>query len=150
MAVEGEQPADPNVVVSDTAALAANSAERAQAAAADAIEHAQTAAAGVAVVAAEEARQSEERLAQWQTTIQTRQEELAGNLQAQNQALEAKLAQTMDAILSIQTRLDKPPGSPKSPENESSGESPPAEEPPGETQPPAEPKPARKRAHRWI
>ena len=147
MTVENENPPEPNVVVADTAALAANSAERAQAAAADAIANAQTAAAGVAVVAAEETRQSEERLAQWQTTIQTRQEELAGNLQAQNQALETKLAQTMDAILSIRTRLDKPPESPKSPENGSSGESPP-EQP--ETEPPPEPKPARKRAHRWI
>jgi hypothetical protein len=146
MAPDEQPPPDPNIVVADTAALAANSAERAQAAAADAIEHAQHAAAGVAVVAAEESRLSEERLAQWQTTIQTRQEELAGSLQAQNQALETKLAQTMDAILSIQQRLDKPPETPPSPESGSSGETP----PPGETEPPAEPKPARKRAHRWI
>jgi hypothetical protein len=145
-----ETPLDPGVVA-DTAALAANSAERAQAAAQDAIVNSQQAAAGLAVVAAEETRQSEERLASWQTTIQTRQEELAGNLQAQNQALEAKLAQTMDAILSIQTRLDKPPEPPpENPASGSSGKSPQAEQPSGETEPPAEPKPARKKAHRWI
>jgi hypothetical protein len=144
--------ADPNVVVADTAALAANSAERAQAAAADAITNAQTAAAGVAVVAAEETRQSEERLAQWQTSIVQQNEALAESLRAQSAATEAKLAEAMDAILSIRTRLDKPPESPASRESGSSGETPPPgeETPPGETEPPAEPKPARKRAHRWI
>jgi hypothetical protein len=142
-----EQTPEPDAVVADTAALAANSAERAQAAAADAIQHAQNAAAGVAVVAAEETRQSEERLAQWQTTIQTRQEELAGNLQAQNQALETKLAQTMDAILSIQSRLDKPPENPTNPDNAPSDPTSGAE-PPAEPEPP--PSPPKKKAHRWI
>ena len=151
MAPDDPPPPDPNVVVSDTAALAANSAERAQAAAQDAIAHAQTAAAGVAVVAAEETRQSEERLAQWQSSIQTRQEQLASDIGTQSAAMEAKLAEAMDAILSIRTRLDKPPESPPSPTPGSSGETPPGEAPPpGETEPPAEPKPARKRAHRWI
>ena len=139
-------PVDPTVVA-DTAALAANSAERAQAAAQDAIANAQTAAAGVAVVAAEETRQSEERLAQWQTTIQTRQEELAGALQAQNQETQTKLAEAMDKLLSIQARLEKSPASPSSPSPESSGETPPA---PAAEAPPSEPKPERKRAHRWI
>jgi hypothetical protein len=151
MTVEDEPLIDPNPVIADTAALAANSAERAQAAAADAIANANTAAAGVAVVAAEETRQSEERLAQWQTQIQSENATLRGELSETKSALEARLAETMDAILSIQTRLDKPPGNPPNRENGSSGESPPqGEEAPGETEPPAEPKPARKRAHRWI
>jgi hypothetical protein len=136
----------PDEIVADTAALAANSAERAQAAADDAIANAQTAVAGVAVVAAEETRQSEERLAAWQTQIQSENATLKDELSAQSQAFEAKLAATMDAILSIQTRLDKPPDLPASPPNGSSGETPPA----GETKPPEEPKPTRKRAHRWI
>jgi hypothetical protein len=149
MTVENEPPPDPNVVVSDTAALAANSAERAQAAAADAIANAQNAAAGVAVVAAEETRQSEERLAQWQTQIHSENATLRAELSQTKSALETRLAETMDAILSIQQRLPAKPESPKSPENGSSGESPP-EQPPEETEPPPEPKPARKRAHRWI
>jgi hypothetical protein len=136
----------PDPVVADTAALAANSAERAQAAATDAIDKAQQAAAGLAVVAAEESRQSEERLAQWQSSIQTQQERLASEAVAREQAVQAKLAEAMDAISSIRTRLDKPPGSPPSPTPESDEKSPPA----GETQPPTEPKPERKRAHRWI
>jgi hypothetical protein len=137
----------PDAVVADTAALAANSAERAQAAAADAIQHAQNAAAGVAVVAAEETRQSEERLAQWQTSIQARNEELAAALKAQSEATEAKLAEAMDRILSIQTKLERPPENPPSPDRGSSEKSPPPE---AETKPPAETKPAPKRAHRWI
>lgn len=138
----------PDVVVADTAALAANSAERAQAAAADAINHAQTAAAGVAVVAAEETRQSEERLAQWQSSIQTQQEKLASDLRASSEATEAKLAQALDQILSIRTKLEKSPETRPNPDPGSSGETPP--EAGEETTPPAEPKPAKRRAHRWI
>jgi hypothetical protein len=150
MTAETDQP-DPNVVVSDTAALAANSAERAQAAAADAIANAQTAAAGVAAIAAEETRQSEERLAQWQTSIVRQNEALAESLRAQSAATEAKLKETMDAVLSIQARLDKPPESQANPESGSSAKTRQgAEAPAEETPPPAEPKPARKRAHRWI
>ena len=153
MTVEGEAPAPDPAVVVDTAALAANSAERAQAAAADAISNAQQAAAGVAVVAAEETRQSEERLAQWQTTIQTQNAELAESLRAQNQATEAKLAEALDQILSIRTRLDKPPESQASPASGSSAETPPAGAEGSEAKPeapPAEPKPAKRKAHRWI
>lgn len=145
---EPETP-DPNIVVADTAALAANSAERAQAAAADAIDNAQHAAAGLAVVAAEETRQSEERLAQWQTSIVQQNAELAESLRAQNAATEAKLAEAMDAILSIRSSLEKPPGSPAS-----RGSDPPSDPQSPEAPPPAEPDPApsppKKKAHRWI
>jgi hypothetical protein len=153
MTSDDQSPPDPNVVISDTAALAANSAERAQAAAADAIQHAQNAAAGVAVVAAEETRQSEERLAQWQTSIVRQNEETAAALRAQSEATQVKLAEAMDKILSIQTRLEKPPESPPSPESGSSAASPPAGAEGSEAHPeapPSEPKPAKRKAHRWI
>ena len=145
-------PVDPTVVA-DTAALAANSAERAQAAAADAIQNANSAAAGVAVVAAEESRQSEERLAQWQQSIVQQNAELAESLRAQNQATETKLAEALDQILSIRNKLEKPPASPESPENGSSAATPQGAAAGSEANPetpPAEPKPARKKAHRWI
>ena len=145
-------PVDPTVVA-DTAALAANSAERAQAAAADAIQNANTAAAGVAVVAAEETRQSEERLAAWQTSIVQQNAELAESLRAQNQATETKLAEALDQILSIRSKLEKPQESPASQESGSSAGTPPpgTEGSEGNPEaPPAEPKPAKRKAHRWI
>jgi hypothetical protein len=145
-----ENPPDPSAVAADTAALAANSAERAAGAAQDAIVNAQTAAAGLAVVAAEETRQSEERLAEWQTSIAAQNAELAENLRAQSAATETKLAEAMDAILSIRSRLDKPPGNPPSPDPGSSDpQNPEANpEPPKEPEPP--PSPQKRKAHRWI
>src|ERR1700722_3395795 len=105
---------DPNVVVADTAALAANSAERAQAAAADAIVNAQTAAAGVAVVAAEETRQTEERLAEWQSSIQSQHEKLSQNVMQDNEATQPQLGQALDQHSSIRSRRASPPESPAS------------------------------------
>lgn len=144
-------PPDPDAVIADTAALAANSAERAQAAAADAIANAQSAAAGVAVVAAEETRQSEERLAQWQTQMESSSATLREELSQRSAAMEAKLTDALDQILSIRNRLEKPPESQPNPAPGSSDGTPPEPSPPaGEIKPPAEPKPERKRAHRWI
>jgi hypothetical protein len=140
----------PDEVVADSAALAANSAERAQAAATDAIDKAQSAAAGLAVVAAEETRQSEERLAEWQNSLAQQHEKLSQDVMRQNAATEAKLAEAMDAILSIRSRLDKPPENPTSPVQGSSdpqNPSPPPE-PAKEPEPPESP--PKRKAHRWI
>jgi hypothetical protein len=137
---------EPDAVVADTAALAANSAERAQAAAADTMAQAQVAAATVAHQAAEEIRSTTEGLSEWQTSIQAQSAALAESLRVQQEKTEARLKETMDAILSIQTRLDKPPEIPPSPDQGSKEKSPPE----GEAKPREEPKPERKRAHRWI
>jgi hypothetical protein len=145
-----EQVPTPDEVVADNAALTANSAERAQAAAADAIDKAQAAAAGLAVVAAEETRQSEERLAEWQTKIQSENETLRGELSQTKTALETRLSETMDAILSIQSRLDKPPASPASPAQGSSEPQNPEANPQAPAEPPPPPSPPKKKAHRWI
>src|ERR1700733_722399 len=137
---------EPSAVVADTAALAANSAERAQAAAADAIANAPAAAATVAQQSAEQIAETQEGLDQWRTTIQTRQEELAAGLQAQSQATEAKLAEIMDKLSSIPSRPEPKPGSPANPDPGSNE----PEAPPEEAPPPPEPSPPRKKAHRWI
>jgi Tfp pilus assembly protein FimV len=137
----------PGEVAADTAALAANSAERAQAAAADAIANAQVAAAGVASQAAEEIRSTQEGLNEWQTSIQARNAELAENLRAHVATTDQRLKETADQLSLILSRLDKPPENPGSPGQEPSGETPPAAaEPAAEPAKPAE----RRRAHRWI
>jgi hypothetical protein len=139
----------PDEVVADTSALAANSAERAQAAAHDAIVTAEQAAAGLAVVAAEESRQSEERLATWQSSLQQQHEKLSSDVTQQNEQMRAQLAEALDRISSIQSRLETQPASRESPPAGESGE--PIHDPPAGETPPAEPKPAeRRRAHRWI
>ena len=139
----------PDEVVADTSALAANSAERAQAAAHDAIVNAEQAAAGLAVVAAEESRQSEERLAEWQSSLQQAHEKLSQDVTRQNEETRAQLAQALDAITSIRSRLETPPESRESPPPPESDGTP--QEPPAEAEtPPPEPKPERRRAHRWI
>ena len=137
-------------VTADSAALAANAAERAQAAAADAIDKTQQAAAGLAVVAAEETRQSEERLAEWQSSIAQQHEKLSQSVTQQNELMQRQLAEAMDKLTSIQARLDKPPESPASPDQGSSDlQNPEANpKPPGEPEPP--PSPPKRKAHRWI
>ena len=144
-----DDPPDPNIVVADTAALAANSAERAQAAATDAIDKAQAAAAGLAVVAAEETRQSEERLAEWQNSIAQQHAKLSQDVTQQNEAMQRQLAEAMDRLTSIQSRLDKPPESQASPDHAApSAPQSPEAPPPAEPDPP--PSPPKKKAHRWI
>jgi hypothetical protein len=138
----------PDEVVADSAALAANSADRAQAAANDAIDKAQQAAAGLAVVAAEESRQSEERLAEWQSSLVSQHEKLSQSVTQQNVEIQAKLAETMDKLTSIQARLDKPPESPTSPDPDLSDPQSQSPPPPPEPQPPESP--PKRKAHRWI
>jgi exonuclease VII large subunit len=140
----------PDEVTADSAALAANAAERAQAAAADAIDKTQQAAAGLAVVAAEETRQSEERLAEWQSSLQQQHAKLSQDVTQQNEAIRAQLAETMDKLTSIQLRLDKPPESPTSPVQGSSDPQNPSQAPEPPKEPEAPPKVEKRKAHRWI
>lgn len=141
--------APPPEVLADTAALAANSAERAQEAAAATMEHAHIAVAGVTEQAAAEIARTQEGLAQWQTSIQARNEELAAALRAQSEATETKLAEIMDRLTSIQSQPERRRESPESPGRE------PSEPEAGEAAPPADPPPepsppAKRKAHRWI
>lgn len=140
----------PDEVVADSAALAANSADRAQAAATDAIDKAQQAAAGLAVVAAEESRQSEERLAEWQSSIVSQHEKLSQSVMRQNAEMQAKLAEALDQLTSIRSRLDKPPENPTSPVQGSSDPQNPEAKPEPPTEPEAPPSPPKRKAHRWI
>jgi hypothetical protein len=133
-------------VVADTAALAANSAERAQAAAADAIANAQVAAAGVAQQAAEEIRSTQQGLSEWQSSIQRQHELLASKVDAQGQATEARLRETTEALSSILSKLEPKLESPPNLNPASSEKL----EPRSETVTPAEPAPAKRKAHRWI
>jgi hypothetical protein len=108
-------------VTADSAQLAANAAEAAQLAAAETMQHANVAVAGVAQQAANEIADTEERLAQWQAGIATQQEQLASRVTQHEQQIEQKLKSTTDHLMSILSRLDKPPESPTSPPQDQSG-----------------------------
>jgi epoxyqueuosine reductase QueG len=144
---------DPNQVVPETvaetsaivAASAANSAQVAEQAAAGAIASAQTVAAQATDAAAQSLTATEERLAAWQTTIQTQSVELADNLQALRAQTESQLKETSEQISLILKRLPPQPEVPTSPSTEGEG----AREARTEAPKPEEP-PPRRRAHRWT
>jgi hypothetical protein len=138
--------ADEKVTTTETVV---DDAERARAAADAASEAAASAAALAAVEAANVKQQASEKiaeveggLAEWQSSHQRR----AELLEQRAQELESKHEQTMEALRSIQSRLDKPPEPPPSPPPDLKN---PAE---SKTPPPPEPEspPAKRRAHRWI
>ena len=133
-------------VTADTAALAANSAERAQAAAQDAIVNAEKVVAAVTEQAAVEVQETQAGLETWQSSIEQRHEKLVLEAQRHAQGTQAKLAEAMEAITSIRSRLETPPENRKSPESAAPGD------PPAEETPPAakEPEAPRRKAHRWI
>ena len=132
-------------VTADTAALAANSAERARDAAADAIANAQIAAAGVAQQAAHEIAETQEGLSEWQNSLQRQHEQLVSRVAAHEQTMEARWKETSDHLSSILSRLAPPPETRPRP---SPGSSAPSEGRP--TAPPQDNPPPKRKAHRWI
>jgi hypothetical protein len=127
-------------VAADSAQLAANAAEAAQLAAAQTMEHAQIAVAGVTQQAATEIAQTEERLAEWQSSQAKLLEQLASRVAGHEQATEARLKETTDQLSLILSRLEAQQAPQQSPETN-----------PGEGAPPApEPEAPRRRAHRWT
>jgi DNA anti-recombination protein RmuC len=139
------QPGPVEETAAIVAAQAAASAQAAQEAAGNTIAAANVAAAQATDTAAQSLNATEERLAQWQTTIQTRSEELAAGLQALSQRLETSTAETTEHLSLILKRLGPEPAPPPNPNTNAHGAEETAEAPP-----PPESPPPRRRAHRWT
>jgi len=138
-------PADADEV---RAARAEASAQAAQEAASSAVVMADVAAAQAGAQAAQEINAYQERLAQCEARLQTAiqsQGALSAELAEHRTATESRMAEAMDRLTSIQSRLAPPPANPENPEPASAEGVPPAV-----AEPAREPELPRKRAHRWI